>query len=139
MAVNTAENAKETTVGACTTVDGTYVLLAGVVGEIALPESETPVQKFQANDDTNAALIIGDEELGDVELAVKYANNAAYDVVEALRNVAQYFEFTLAGGDTFIYYGVINKVGPVTGAENGACVGSIGIVFSHLVSATAAS
>lgn len=133
-----SNHAKKTTVGICDTVDGSYVLIGSLVGEIPLPEMESAVEKFMANDATNPVLNVDDEEVGDIELTVGYVDHATQVALEAHKRLERYFEFTLSGGDTQIYYGMINKIGAVTGADSLTPTGTIGIVFSHQVSATAA-
>jgi len=134
-----AENAKKTTISTCDTVDGEFVDIAGLVGEIPMPEKEYPVEKFQANDETEPSLVIGDPETSGIEVTVKYASHAVFTAVEALAGVGKYIRFTLEGGDNYTYYGCISKVGAVTGAEDGAAVGQLAFEFTHRAAAAAAS
>lgn len=134
-----AENVKKTEISTCDTVDGSYTDIAGLVGEIPMPDKEYPVEKFQANDETNPSLIIGDPETSGIEVAVKYANHTVFKAVEALAGTELYIKFTLESGDEYIYFGCISKVSPVTGGENGACVGQVGFEFTHRATDAAAS
>ena len=103
-----------------------------------MPEKEYPVEKFQANDETNPSLIIGDPETSGIEVPVKYADHATFTGVEALAGLEKYYRFTFASsGDNYTYYGCISKVGAVTGGENGAAVGVLGFEFTHRAAAAA--
>jgi len=139
MADEQAEAAKKTTVGYAAAAIGPFTAIGGMVGDIVLPDTEVPVGKFQANDDTKPSLIPGDAVVGDAEITVKYAGHAAHALLSALLGTAQFIEFTLQGGDSFIYGAIVSKVGPASSADNGALVGKIGFVFSHLESSTAAA
>ncbi len=129
-----AVKAKSTIVGYAAIGAGPFTPIVGLVGEPVLPETEYEVQKFQANDDVNPTLIVGDPETGGVEVVVAYADHAAWVTLSGLAGSAQYVEFKLQNGDEYVYYGVVAKVGPLNAAEEGAGVGVIGFVFSHLES-----
>ncbi len=132
-----AIKAKATTIGHGAAEGGPFTLIASILGEVPVPEHETPVEKIQANDDTDPDLIIGDEAIGDIEVKVKYTTHAAAAATEAIKDQVKFFEFTLDTGDTYEYEGVLNKIGIVTGAENGGGVGTLGFVLRRLVGSTA--
>ena len=133
-----ADAAKKTVVDYDTVLAGLYANgIGAMVGDIVLPETEVPVEKFQANDDTVPALITGDAVVGDVEITVAYVDHATHAVLSALIGSALFIRFTLEGGDTYTYAAIVSKVSPADSAENGALVGKIGFVFSHLAASAA--
>ena len=134
-----AEDAKQTTVSHCTTIDGSYTAIGGLMGEPATPEVSHEVQKFQANDQVNPSLIVGDAEVSDVEVAIAYESYAAYAALAALAGTKQFIRFQLENLDWFTYYGVVAKVSPASASENGGHVGVIGFVFAYLAESFAAT
>ncbi len=135
------ENVKKTTLGHGSAAGGPFTLVGSLMGDIFLPTEETEVQKARANDDTAATLIIGDTEMGDVEMTVAYEDHAAYVALQALLGVLAYYEFTIpqgaGSGDKFEYEAVLSKIGPATGSEDGAITGPLSLTVGRLVGSAA--
>lgn len=127
-----AHNATKTAVSYCDTAEGTYVALGNIIGEIPLPKSKVEVAKHKVNLVPTPALVFSDPDFEDVTLQVSYQDYATYATLKALEATVQYFKYELENGDWFTFVVGVSSVSPVTGADNGACVGEIVLVVATL-------
>lgn len=134
-----ARDAIKTTVSYCDTVDGTFTDIGGLVGEIAMPDESAEVKKFRANDETVPSPIIGKPDVADIEHVIKYADYATFAALLALFRTVQFIKYTLDNDDWYVYEAVVSNVSPVTGAEEGACVGKVVFTPIRYVSGQAAA
>jgi hypothetical protein len=125
-------NAKKTVIGYCETLQGQYTGIGSLVGEIQLPESEAPTEKFRANDDVNPTVFVDDIEYSTVELTVAYKDFATWAILKALEGLRRFVKFTLENGDVFVYSCLFAGVSPATGAQNRAIVGKIKLAAEYL-------
>jgi hypothetical protein len=127
------QNAKKTTISYCATVGGTYTAIGKLMGEIPLPSEEWDVGKPLTNAASAPELIVDAvPNVGDVEVVVAYDSYATQAALRAQAGTPQYFMFTLANGNYYVYYGAIRKLAPVDGADEKAAVGKIGFAFAYL-------
>lgn len=128
-----ASKASKTTVGICATVDGVYTPIGRLFGDIPLPLQTWAVEKHKPNDQTTPDLLVDDPTVDDIDLTIGYSTHAAHAALAAFGGSKVYVKFTLQNGDWFTYYAAVSKIGPVTGAEAGGCVGTVGFVFANFV------
>lgn len=134
-----AQRAKKITVGIgeVNAEASAFVDVAGLMGEFPFPEISAEIAKFQPNDADHPELVEDDLQVGGIELTLEFKTHASFATIYSHLLKLRWFKFTMPSGEAHIFEGKINKINRVSGAENKAAVGKIGIEFSHCVSDTA--